>query len=263
MSAESNNLDILDAKNFLKDVLQQSGKIAKKYFGQNFHIDIKEDESPVTIADREIETYIRERIRAKYPSYGICGEEFEDENSNSDIQFIIDPIDGTKAFISGNPTFGIMIGVSKKLKPIISGIYQPITKELWIGDNNKLENNSAKNDIIVKTLSKGILATTSYEYLTENGEISFKKLKEVAQTTKLGGDCYNYCKLVNGFIDVVMEENLKKHDYVALIPILKASGSTITDFKGNEITEFSKDVMPEFLVCRNEDVLNEIVALIN
>lgn len=252
-----NNTDNL--KKFLKDVAKQSGEIAKKHFGENISIDYKGDDSPVTIADKEIETFIRSKISEAYPQYGIIGEEFEDKNPSADIKFVIDPIDGTKAFIKGDSTFGIMIGAIKHSQPILGVVYQPITDELWEGDNKTTEINgktvlTSKN----KDLNICSIATTGFEYLTKSGRQQFESLASRCKKQIIGGDCYNYCKLAEGKIDIVFEEGLKFHDYAPLIPILRGSGAIISDFKGNEITNFTESLMKELLICSNDNLRDTI-----
>ena len=250
-------IDLDNIKNFLIDVLKQSGKIAEKYFKEDFKVSHKADNSIVTEADLKIESFIRNRIKTTYPKFGIIGEEFDDHNTNAEYKFIIDPIDGTNAFAIGTASFGIMICLVKNTIPILSGIYQPISKELWIGDNNRTELNGTT--VTTSQLDKNlIVATTGYDLLNKEGVEFFNKLASKFGTKKMGGDCYNYCKLASGNIGVVYEEELKYHDFAPLIPILKGSGAFICDKNGNNISDFSSRTMKEFLVCSNQSILNKI-----
>lgn len=262
MSAKS-NMDNDNLKNFLTDVLKQSGTIAKKYFFGNKKAELKEDKTPVTKADKEIESFIRQEIQKHFPEYGIIGEEFEDHKPEAKVKFVIDPIDGTKAFIEGIATFGIMIAVTENNSPVISGILQPITEELWTGDNKITELNgtqissSGQDDI-----KKCTIATTGVEYLNDKGKEHFETISSNCGRRVVGGDCYNYCKLAEGKYDIVLEQGLKYHDYIPLIPILRGSGAVISDFSGNEIIDMTKDSADELLVCSNSSVQKTAINLI-
>jgi len=250
-------------KNFISDVLKQSGEIAKKHFNSSIEIKKKNDSSIVTIADKEIESFIRTKIKEKYPDTGILGEEFEDYNPEANEKFIIDPIDGTIAFTKGIPTFGIMICFMNGKNPDVSGIYQPITGEMWVSNGEQTDKNISNEGNIDKDRRDSlIIATTSYDFLSDEGSRIFKNLANSLGRTKLGGDCYNYCKLADGEIDIIYEEDLKYYDYLPLIPILKSKNAVISDSKGNLIKDFDSKIMKEFLVCRNEEIFKKAISLI-
>lgn len=258
-------MELNTLKNFATDALKQSGEIADKYFNtlNSSNIELKGDNSPVTLADKEIEKFLRSRIIDKFPECGIIGEEFPDHNPNADVKFIIDPIDGTKAFIKGIPSFGIMIATMENNSPSFSAIYQPISKELWLGNCNNSEANSTPISTNNNTnLEEATLATTGFEYLNSDGKNKFDTLATRCKNTKIGGDCYNYCKLAEGKIDIVLEQGLKLYDYAPLIPILKGSNAIISDFSGQEITDFTQYVMPEFLVCSNQEIMKQAIKAI-
>ena len=134
--------------------------------------------------------------------------------------WVIDPIDGTSSFVAGRPLFGIMIALLENEKPILGGIYQPITEEMWIGYKGKTTLNG-KPVKAKKPANDGlVIATTSINLFDRKGLKEWEKLRKKAKNVIYGGDCYNYCLLASGFVDVVYEQNLKPHDYLPLLPIL-------------------------------------------
>ncbi len=238
----THEIDYNEIVKFLLFVSESSDKIALEYFRSNSLVPInKPDSSPVTIADTEIEKYIRAKITEFYPNHNIIGEEFDDLVKKSDYKWFIDPIDGTSAFISGKPTFTTLIALAYKNKPILSLISQPYLKERFYTNGI----NSFFNDKVIQTskvnkLDESVLSTTSTEFFDQK---QLNKFYKVAKATKYqkhggyftGGDAYQYAMLASGNIDLVIEANLKPHDYMSLVPIIKNAGGVITDWNGDEV----------------------------
>jgi len=222
-----------NTKKFVEDVLKSSGKIAVKYYRKASRAESKKDGSLVTRADRDIEHHIRLQIKKRYPMHAILGEEFGYEKSRQrksdkkQYTWVIDPIDGTSSFVAGRPLFGIMLALIENGKPILGAVYQPITKELWIGYRKRTTLNG-KQVKVNKTKKGGfVVATTSPNLLDKAGLKKWDKLRKTADTAIYGGDCYNYCLLASGYIDAVFEQNLQPHDYLPLLPILIGAGASI------------------------------------
>ncbi len=221
-----------NVKKFAEDVLKSSGRIAVKYFRKANGTESKRDGSLVTRADRDIEHFIRLQIKKQYPTHAILGEEFGFEKSRQSAKdkkqytWVIDPIDGTSSFVAGRPLFGIMLGLLENEKPILGAVYQPVTEELWLGYKGK----TTLNGKPVKTRKPAkdglVIATTSPHLLDKKGLKEWEKLRKKAKNTIYGGDCYNYCLLASGHVDVVYEQNLKPHDYLPLLPILIGAGAS-------------------------------------
>ncbi|MDA0781082.1 MAG: histidinol-phosphatase [Rickettsiales bacterium] len=234
-------LNIIEIKKFVDKVVDKSEDIICKHYRNLNNIETKDDESPVTIADREAETSIREFINKEYPEHGIIGEEFGEENINARYKWIIDPIDGTLSFMIGRPIFGTLLALLDNGKPILSVINQPITKERWLavqGEGCKLNGKNAQ----VKncgSLSQATIATTGPNYFTKDGLEKFNRLSKSAKHTIYGGDCYLYALVASGFLDLAIDSCLKPHDFMPLIPIVKEAGGIITDWTGNELNEKS------------------------
>ena len=257
----SHNLDefVLFA-NYLSD---ESAKIIKKYFRKKLDIENKEDESPVTIADKETELRIRKLILDKYPNHGILGEEFENNNIQSEYLWVIDPIDGTRSFIAGHKDFGTLIALLHNNKPIVGIINCPMHDERWVGItgkqttmNGKKVNTSDKN-----TLNQSYLSTTGlYMFENDNFKIGFEKILNKTRYYRFGGDCYNYGMVASGYIDIVIENMLKVHDYMALIPIIEGAGGKITDKFGKMI---KLDSDGSVVVSASEKLHTKLIDIIN
>lgn len=251
------NLDELVS--FAKYLSDESAKVIKQYFRKPIDISNKEDQSPVTIADKNTELLIRNLISSKYPNHGILGEEFEDKDKESEYLWVIDPIDGTRSFIAGHKDFGTLIALLHNKKPIIGIINCPIHDERWLGVNGKQTTMNGKN---IKTsdtinLDQSYLCSTGlYMFKNDNFKKGFEKIIDKTKYHRYGGDCYNYGLLASGFIDIVIENMLKTHDYMALIPIIEGAGGKITDRYGKSI---NLDSDGSVVVSANEKLHKKII----
>ncbi|MBD1558166.1 histidinol-phosphatase [Vibrio sp. S9_S30] len=219
--------------------LDKSRRLIEKYFRTAFRVENKSDQSPVTIADREVESVIREVIASRHSDHNILGEEHGLLHKQSDYKWIIDPIDGTKSFITGMPTFGTLIALTRSNQPFIGVIDMPILKECWVGILNK---GTFKGDVRCHTsgstnLEKASLYCTEPDMFSSNELERFEALASEVSLRRFGGDCYSYGLLASGHIDLVVEGSLQYYDVVALIPIVEEAGGVITDWEGNPIQE--------------------------
>jgi myo-inositol-1(or 4)-monophosphatase len=190
---------------------------------------------PVTIADQAAERVIRAAIAKSYPDHGILGEEFAAVRGAGRYQWVVDPIDGTRAFIMGSPLWGTLIGLIEDDKPVLGLMDQPFTRErFWAhggaarmraldGRTRRLKTRGCNE------LSQAVLTSTHPDLFSSPKEqAAFGRIKARARMTRYGGDCYGYCLLAAGFVDVVVEAGLKAHDVAALIPIIEGAGGKIT-----------------------------------
>ena len=215
-----------------------AGDVVRRYFRTDFHIDGKADASPVTIADREAEQAIRAILQAERPDDGIHGEEFGSARGASGYLWVLDPIDGTKAFATGRPLFGILIGLVHEGEAVLGILDQPVTGERWIGArghgtklNGKLVKARPCPDIKIANV-----ATTGPDMFDLEEYLRFYSyLKQETGFTLYGGDCYSYGQLAGGWLDGVVEGYMKLHDYAALIPIVENAGGIITDWQGQPL----------------------------
>ncbi len=225
--------------NFIAD---EARKISLSYFKKKLEIKSKNKKNfdPVTIADIGVQKKINKTIKKYFPRHSILGEEESIENL-SEYQWCIDPIDGTKSFIQGFPIWGTLISLSRK-KEIIMGIADiPALDERYIGyskSSYKIKNGK-KTKLKVRntdTLKDSILNTTSpYVFANKKDQKIFEKLVKEVKTVRLGGDCYSYCLLADGYIDIVIESGLKPWDIRALEPIIINAGGILKTWNGNKI----------------------------
>lgn len=256
--------EIIDFANHLAEI---SKPIAKKYFRLPNGEIAKEDDSPVTIADREIEKIIRAEIEKKFPTHGIIGEEFGDIRTDADFVWILDPIDGTSSFIIGRPIFGTLIALTHKKKSVLGIMNQPITNERWVGVEGQ---GSWFNGQKIQTrncteISDAVMASSSSFYFQNGDEEILKRISTSTKYQKIGGiiyggDCYSYASLASGFVDVVLDPGLKVYDYAALIPIIKMAGGVVTDWDGNDLGLKSN---VKLIASANKTLHEKMLALIN
>ena len=223
---------------FANILADESAKVIMEYFRQTLTIENKDDDTPVTIADKKSELKIRELINKSYPSHGILAEEFDNTNLDSEYIWVIDPIDGTRSFIAGHKDFGTLIALLYKKKPVLGIINCPAHKERWIGVENQITTLNGKN---IKTSSKKSIEdcyaiTTGLYFKNGTFRNGFDKIIKKSKYYIFGGDCYMYGMLSSGLVDIVVEDTLKAHDYMALVPVIQGAGGVITDKYNKPIT---------------------------
>jgi len=215
-----------------------AGAIARKHFRTAVPVDIKPDATPVSLADRAIEEAIRDILAKERPGDGILGEEFGTERLDAEFVWVIDPIDGTKPFITGRPSFGHLIGLTLRGRPVLGVIDQSIARERWVGVSGQ---GATLNGAPIRTrlcpdLSRAALYANAPEFFTGEDGPRFQKLRSAVSFAQYSGDCYAYGLLAAGFVDIVMEKGLKPFDWVALVPVVEGAGGRITDFSFRPLT---------------------------
>ena len=232
------------------------------YFRKPLDIDTKGDESPVTIADRETERLMRELIGETFPGHGILGEEFGAENTDAPYVWALDPIDGTKSFITGNPLFGTLISLLKDGRPIIGIIDMPALDERWIGCENRQTTLNGK-DVHVRPcadLGDAWLYATSPHMFGENDFQAFEKVRKLSGRALYGIDCYSYGLLANGSCDLIIEATMGTHDYCALVPVITGAGGTMTDWQGKPL-DLNSD--GRVIAAGDQAIAEKVRALLN
>lgn len=224
------------------EVVNRSGEVIRSYFRQPLTIIDKEDMSPVTIADREAETAMREELSRLCPTHSIIGEEFDSQLQESPYSWVIDPIDGTKSFISGVPLFGTLLCLNLSGKPILGVIDMPILGERWLGTKGQgtTYNGQVCRVSTTTELGQASLFCTEPDMFTQAQAERFQALEQQVKLRRFGGDCYNYGLLASGQIDLVVEASLHPYDWMALIPVVEEAGGVITDWNGNALS-FTSD----------------------
>ena len=238
--------NISEFKKFAKYLAEQSSAVIKPFFRSQVKVENKEDNSPVTIADKKAEEVMRELIAKEYPQHGIIGEEFGEYSEEAEYKWILDPIDGTKSFICGALTFGTLICLMINDKPILGVINQPILDEFLIGDNDKAYIN-------------GNLTTTDHLNMGRfQKQETFDQLTRKVKIYRNWGDCYGYYLLATGFADIMIDPIMSVWDKMPLIPIIIGAGGAITNYtgenpvKGNSIVAASKEIHKQVIKILNE-----------
>ena len=256
-----NIIKLLEFSNFLAD---NARKISLKYFKKKLKIISKEKNifDPVTIADITIQKKINKLISTRYPDHSILGEE-ESIIRKSDYEWCIDPIDGTKSFIQGVPLWGTLISLAKNNKIILGIADIPALDERYIGYsdksfkivkgkkyNLKVNNNSEINDCVLNT-------TSPYVFANQSDQKSFEKVSKKVKSTRLGGDCYSYCLLADGLVDIVIESGLKPWDIRALEPIIVNAGGILKTWNKEEVISGGR-----IIACNNKKLYNKVLNII-
>ncbi len=211
--------------------------IAARYFRTQVAIDDKTDNSPVTIADREAETAMRDLLERHVPEHGVFGEEHGAVRTDAEYVWVLDPIDGTKAFITGLPIFGTLIALLHRGTPVMGIIDQPILKERWLGVEGQRSTFNG-TPISVRTcpsLDRAYMYSTAPIMFPGAYEKPHEALTRKVKLFRWGGDCYAYGLLASGYVDLVVEASLKLYDFAALVPIVKGAGGLITDWRGKTL----------------------------
>jgi histidinol phosphatase-like enzyme (inositol monophosphatase family) len=219
--------DVMDA------VLSAAATVSLRHFRKPVPIEVKADESPVTRADREAEAAMRREISARFPHHGVYGEE-EGEKAGTGGTWILDPIDGTKSFVSGNPLFGCLAGFQRAGVMLIGGITVPALNEHWRairGHGARFNGDECRTSNCASLGDARLMTTSPAMFDADEAEI-FERVAHGARYVRFGGDCYCYGLLAIGWVDVVMEAGLQPYDYLPLIPIIEEAGGVITDWSG-------------------------------
>jgi inositol-phosphate phosphatase / L-galactose 1-phosphate phosphatase / histidinol-phosphatase len=216
-------------------------EISLRHFRTPLDVESKGDGSPVTIADRGIETKMREMIRAAFPAHAIRGEEFAAEGSG-EFAWVLDPIDGTKSFVTGFPLFGSLIALTQDGRPVLGVIEAPVLAERWVGCEGRTTvfNGSAVQARACRSVKEAVIYTTSPDTFSEQELPRFQALATRAALRRYGGDCYLYGMLAGGNCDLVVEVQLKPHDFMAVVPVVQGAGGWMSDWQGNPLT-FASD----------------------
>lgn len=251
---------------FMHELAYAAADVSLKYFKKPIEILSKgkklgTDFDPVTIADKNAEKAIRELIRTRFPDHNIMGEEEAYEDKNSDYTWIIDPIDGTRSYITGIPTWGTLVALQYQGKSIIGMLDQPYLKERYIGSpDGTLLNGSTINTRPCETIFNATISTTDPLQLFDGEEEQdkFFRVAAGAKTMRNGYDCYAYAMIAAGFIDVVIESGLKAYDIQALIPIIEGAGGIVTNWQGDAVTEGGQVV-----ACGDKRLHEQVIGLLN
>ncbi len=230
----------IDFAAFVDRLATASGDAILPFFRTTLSVENKsrgDNFDPVTAADRAAEAAMRALIRNQFPGHGIVGEEYGEERTDAEYVWVLDPIDGTKSFISGMPAWGTLIALTRSGEPVYGMMHQPFTKERFTGDNGAASYRGPAGPRALRarpcaSVADAILMTTSPLLMSEEERGHFGRVERAARLSRYGGDCYAYCMLAAGHVDLVIECGLKPYDILPLIPIITGAGGIVTTWDG-------------------------------
>jgi len=222
---------------FAIELARQSGElIAKMFLRADLAVEFKADSSPVTPADRQAEDLLRTRIRSRFPTHGIVGEEFGSERDDAEYVWYLDPIDGTISFVAGVPLFGTLIGLVHDGEPILGLIHQPITKELLIGTESATTLNGRPVRVRdTNSLQSATLLTTDLDLIESFKDLDrFEALRRRTGLYRGWGDCYGYLLVATARADIMVDPIMNPWDLIPLVPVIRGAGGVITTWEGDD-----------------------------
>ncbi|HEX3485315.1 MAG TPA: histidinol-phosphatase [Micropepsaceae bacterium] len=227
---------------FAHDLADAAGNVIRPYFRKRIAVTDKGGAGfydPVTEADRGAEDIMRRMIGENFPQDAILGEEFGSTAGTSGYRWVLDPVDGTRAFIAGQPLWGTLIGLEHEGAPVLGVLDQPFLRERFTGAGGRAELRNSDGTAPLTTrpcggLSEALICTTHpMTHFTPHEREQFWRVESACRLSRYGGDCYAYGLLAMGFVDLVVETGLKRWDIVAIVPIIEGAGGIVTDWKGD------------------------------
>lgn len=243
--------DMLDLANAMADAVRP---IIRRHFRTRMVVESKSDASPVTIADREAETLMRQMISARFPDHGIRGEEFGLHQPEAGWIWVLDPIDGTKSFISGSLAFGTQIALLHLGQAVLGIIDQPITGERWLGQAGI---STMLNDVVIRCsetrrIEDAVVYTSALEHFDADGRGRYSRLASEARFQRTSHDCYAAGLLALGTVDLLLEGNLHDYDILPQVPIIEGAGGIVTDWDGQPLADARQ--FKTVLMAANKDL---------
>lgn len=239
-----------------------AGDAIRPFFRARFERETKADASPVTEADRAAEAAMRAIINAERPGDGIIGEEYGREREDAARVWVLDPIDGTRAFVAGRPLFGTLIALVEEDRPVLGVIDQPIARDRWLGAAGRVTtlNGVAARTRTCSKLGNAHIGTTSPAAFPASDLALFQRVGAAAGDILWGGDCHNYGLCASGHLDAVIESGLKLYDFAALIPVVEGAGGKMTDWQGRPLDAHSPG---QVIAAGDPALIEQIAALLN
>ncbi len=249
-----------DLLNFAHELAWEAGKLTQRYYQTALTVEHKADESPVTVADKTSEAFLRAAIQARFPEHGILGEEEGYSGpAGAEFQWVLDPIDGTKTFVRGAPMYGVMIGILRAEQPVVGVVNMPALNEIvyaasglgcyWNGRRCRTSS--------VSRFSEGLVCATYARGYEQYGKAEpFARLLESCGMFRTWGDCYGYVMVATGRAEVALDPILSKWDAAPLLPILTEAGGTFTDWRGNATIDGAEGL------ATNGALFDEVMSLV-
>jgi len=238
VAEQAGGMTAIDFSSFVDQLASVSGETILPFFRTTLAIENKKPGGfdPVTAADRAAEDVMRTIIRKQFPEHGILGEEYGAERTDAEYVWVLDPIDGTKSFIAGMVAWGTLIGLTRFGEPVFGMMHQPFTRERFTGDGGaaRYRGPGGNRELRVRAcagLSDALLFTTSPLLMNKSDRADFMGVENAVKLSRYGGDCYAYCMLAAGQIDLIIETEIKPHDIVPLMPIITGAGGIVTTWE--------------------------------
>ncbi len=241
---------------------QEAGKITLRYFQQsNYTVEIKADQSPVTIADKSTEEFMVQFVQKNFPDHAVLGEEFGEIKGSAPYRWIIDPIDGTKSFIHGVPLYGTLIGIedTRKKDAVIGVVNFPALNDMmWARKGGGAYWNGRRTKVSeIHSFKEAALLTTDTKHIREPEDAAlFEKLKNEVKLFRMWGDCYGHMLVATGRAEIMMDAKMNLWDVAALKPIVEEAGGRFFDWKGNRSLYITDAIACNAAVAEN--ILNII-----
>jgi len=230
----------IDFATFVDELATVSGDAILPFFRTSLGVEDKGSAAgfdPVTAADRAAENAMRSLIKRNFPEHGIVGEEYGNERADAEYVWVLDPIDGTKSFITGMPAWGSLIALTRNGEAVFGMMHQPFIRERFSGDGGaaRYRGPAGQRKLLARpcaSLSDAVLFTTSPLLMNAYDRAAYARVESAVRLARYGGDCYAYCMLAAGHLDLIIETELKSYDVAALIPIVTGAGGIITTWDG-------------------------------
>lgn len=232
---ESIGRELVEFAHLLADA---AGEIVRAAARKRRIVHRKADASPVTEVDRAVELRLRDLIAARQPDHGVIGEEFGDDRQEAEHVWVLDPIDGTKAFMAGLPVYGTLIGLARAGRPVLGIIDQPVTRERWTGiDRDGTRYNGERvSTSACDRLGDALVCTTSAEYYEGEDTGAYRRIVAASKWVVYGGNCHAFAQVACGFVDIALETKVGVYDYCALVPVVENAGGIMTGWRGELLT---------------------------
>jgi myo-inositol-1(or 4)-monophosphatase len=231
----SSAVDLTPYRAFLIELAELSGDFVRPWFGApGLAVESKADQSPVTAADRGAEELMRARLAKKFPAHGIIGEEFGTERGDAEFVWVLDPIDGTKSFITGVPLWGTLIALLHRGQPVLGAIHQPVLRQLMIGDGTTttLNGRAVRVRPCARIEDATLLTSDPFNPAKYQNGAAYEALARRAKLVRTWGDCYGYLLVAAGWADACLDPIMNPWDIAALVPIIRGAGGVITNWQG-------------------------------
>jgi histidinol phosphatase-like enzyme (inositol monophosphatase family) len=248
-----------DLRDFAAELAWQAGKLTLRYFQTDVTTELKADDSPVTVADRQAERLMRELIEARYPDHSILGEEEGETRPGATYRWVLDPIDGTKTFVRGVPLYAVLVGLERAGEPVVGVINIPATGELLHaarGEGCSYNGRPARVSRVAQ-LKDSLLLCTDVESMAEHGRgPAYRRMVAATKLQRSWGDAYGYALVATGRAEVMLDPIANPWDVAALLPVVTEAGGTLTDWRGTPTTNGGN------AIGTNRLVFDELMALV-